>query len=54
MSKHTYRIKFKGGYFIDDVRESPVDEHQVKFRRKFFVLAVVAALCVIWYFISLS
>jgi hypothetical protein len=52
MSKSTYRIKYKGGYFVDDVRESPVDEYQVKVRRAVLVVVVVAAICVSLYLIS--
>lgn len=53
MSKGTYRIKYKGGYFVDDVRESPVDEYQVKVRRAILlVVVVVAAICLSLYLIS--
>ena len=55
MSKHTYRIKFKGGDFIDDVRESPVDEYQLRVRRAVLLMAaIVAAICIACYFIFLS
>jgi hypothetical protein len=53
MSKSTYRIKIKDGYFIDEIRESPVDHYQVRFRRKLlllFLFVIGAALCLAWYF----
>lgn len=51
MSKRTYRIKIKGGYFIDNLYESPVDECQVRLRRKILLLVTgVAAICIAWYF----
>jgi len=51
MSKHTYRIKIKGGTFIDEVYESPVDKHQVRFRRYILLLiaVLVAAIGIAWY-----
>lgn len=54
MSKRTYRIKTKGGSFIDDVRESPVDEYQLKVRRILLFLVAIISIPIVWYSIARS
>ena len=55
MGKRTYRIKIKDGYFEDEIYESPVDEHQLKFRRRILLTIVfVLAILIAWYVIRQS
>jgi hypothetical protein len=55
MSKRTYRIKIKNGYFIDNLYESPVDKHQLRFRRNlFWFILMLLAICLIWAFLYFS
>jgi hypothetical protein len=44
MTRHA-TTRFKGGVLVDEVRTSPVDRHQIRFRR--IALAIMAAIVIV-------